>query len=81
MRLRTRGPGTVVGEVGLYLGIPATASVVVEGACSVYRLSAEALARMETQAPELATAFHRAMASHLSDRLASTTAIVQALMD
>lgn len=81
MRLRTRGPGTVVGEVGLYLGVPATASVVVEGACTVYRLSAEDLARMEAQAPELATAFHRAMASHLSDRLASTTAIVQALMD
>lgn len=81
MRLRTRGPGTVVGEVGLYLGTPATASVVVEGACTVYRLSAEALTRMEAQAPELATAFHRAMASHLSDRLASTTAIVQALMD
>jgi len=80
MRLRTRGPGTVVGEVGLYLGTPATASVVVEGACTVYRLSAEALDRMEAQAPELASAFHRAMASHLSDRLASTTEIVQALM-
>ncbi|HSJ54926.1 MAG TPA: SulP family inorganic anion transporter [Anaerolineae bacterium] len=80
MRLRTRGPGTVVGEVGLYLGTPATASVVVEGACTVYRLSAEALDRMEAQAPELAFAFHRAMASHLSDRLASTTEIVQALM-
>lgn len=80
MRLRTRGPGTVVGEVGLYLGTPATASVVVEGTCSVYRLSAKALARMEAEAPELASAFHRAMASHLSDRLASTTEIVQALM-
>ena len=80
LRLRSRGPGTVVGEVGLYLGTPATASVVVEGTCTVYRLSAEALARMEAQAPELASAFHRAMACHLSDRLASTTEVVQALM-
>ena len=32
------------------------------------------------EAPELASAFHRAMATHLSDRLASTAFIVQALM-
>ncbi len=81
LRLRARGPGTVVGEIGLYLGTPATASVVVEGTCTVYRLSPDALARMEAQAPELASVFHRAMACHLSDRLASTTEIVQALMD
>jgi sulfate permease, SulP family len=80
LRLRRRGPGSVVGEVGLYLGTPATASVVVDGTCTAYRLSAEALARMEAKDPELASAFHRAMASHLSDRLASTTEIVQALM-
>jgi sulfate permease, SulP family len=81
LRLRTRGPGTVVGEVGLYLGTPATASVLVEGTCTVYRLSAEALARMEAEDPELASAFHRAMAGHLSNRLASTTEVVQALRD
>jgi SulP family sulfate permease len=80
-RLRARGPGTVVGEMGLYLGSPASASVVAHQPGSLYYLSREALARMEREDPGLAAAFHRFIARHLSERLLDTTETVQALLD
>jgi SulP family sulfate permease len=77
LRLRTRGAGTVVGEVGLYRGTLATATVVVDQPGTAYRLTAEALRRMEGERPALAAAFHKFMAQHLSDRLADTTEVLE----
>jgi len=70
----------VVGEVGLYLGTPATATVVADRQGVVYRLTVEALGRMEAEVPDLAAAFHKFMAGHLSERLASTTELLQSMM-
>ena len=81
MRLRTMGPGTVVGEVTLYLGTPRTASVVAEVPSRLHRLSAEALARMERGDPTVAAAVHRMFARLLAERLTDTLNEVEALLD
>ncbi len=68
-RLRTMGAGTVVGEIGLYLGVPRSASVYTDGPGVLYRLGADALARMESQDSELASAFHRFIVQLVASRL------------
>jgi SulP family sulfate permease len=62
-------PGTVAGEVGLYLGGRRTASVVSRGPAVLWRLTNDALARMEREDPAAASAFHRFMARLLAERL------------
>ncbi|MEJ5310308.1 MAG: SulP family inorganic anion transporter [Anaerolineae bacterium] len=81
VRVRTMEAGTIVGETGLYLGAKASAAVVADIPGTLYFLSASNLQRMENEAPALAAAFHKFVAQHLSERLAETTEIVQALLD
>ncbi|MBA4418072.1 MAG: hypothetical protein C0392_09205 [Syntrophus sp. (in: bacteria)] len=81
VRLRTMGPGSVVGELGLYLGVPSTASVVTEKPSVFYRLSAEALQRLEENEPAIASAFHRFIVHCLGERLANTNESLRVLMD
>ena len=71
----------VVGEIGLYLGSKRTASVVTEEQSTVYRLSAEALKKMEQEDPEAATVFHKIIAKLMADRLSHMTDIVETMMD
>jgi SulP family sulfate permease len=70
-RLRQLMPGTMVGETGLYLDWPRQVSVVVEQPGRIYRLGPEEFARMEREAPEVAAAFHKAVAGLLAFRLGS----------
>jgi SulP family sulfate permease len=79
IRLRSMQSGTVVGEMGLYLGIRRSASVVADEPCVCYRLTQAGLARMQSQAPGVAAAFHREMARRLADRLRHTDLMVKAL--
>lgn len=79
-RLRTMQTGTVVGELGFYLGRPATASVVANEPCKLYFLSSAKLKEMEKQSPEAAAAFHKFIIRMLSERLIDTNATLQALM-
>ena len=51
MRLRSMRGGTIVGEMGLYLGTTRTASVVAERTSVVYRLSRSALKEMQRKDP------------------------------
>jgi SulP family sulfate permease len=81
VRLRTMGRGTVVGEMGVYLGLPATASVVTDRECTVLFLSFANLLRMEKADPKTAAAFHKFIACVLGERLANTNKTIQALMD
>jgi SulP family sulfate permease len=78
-RLRSMGPGTVVGESALYLGGRRSASVRTTQPSVLYRLSGAALERMTSEAPELAAAFHRFVAAMLADRMVSTTSAAQML--
>jgi SulP family sulfate permease len=80
LRLRTMGAGTIVGELGFYLGAPRSASVVAQQTCVVYRLSRSALQEMTTQEPTVATAFHELVARLLAERVVNANASVVALL-
>jgi sulfate permease, SulP family len=81
VRLRALGPGTVTGELALYLGVPRTATVVADASCRVYRLSPEAFETIERTDPELAAALHRWLAGVLAGRLADSLRTIQALLE
>ena len=72
VRLRTMGPGTVVGEMALYGGERRTASVVTDTPSTILRLSTEALERMQQRDPHIAAEIHRTVARLLAKRLAMT---------
>ena len=80
VRIRRTGSGTVLGEIGFYLGTPRSASVVADSPVRVYRLTAAALARMETERPDFAAALHRFLADLLAERLLHTTATLEAVL-
>ncbi len=81
IRLRTLGPGTVIGELGLYLRLPSTASVVTERQSVFYRLTAESLRRMEEDEPDIAAAFHRFIVHRMGERLIYANRSLEALLD
>lgn len=81
VRLRTMQCGTIIGEVGLYLGDIRTASVMATEPSTLYRLSAGAIQRMEEQDPEIAAALHRWIARLMAERLAENNNTLAAMMD
>lgn len=80
VRLQTMGADTVVGEMGIYLDAPASASVVVTQPGSVFYLSLTRLEEIEATAPHLTTAFHKFMAHLQSQRLADANDTLHALL-
>jgi sulfate permease, SulP family len=80
-RLRTMGTGTVVGEIGMFMGTKATASVVVTQPAVVYSLSQDALVSMEEKEPEVAAAFHKFIIRLLGERLARTNKSLKILLE
>lgn len=80
-RLRTMGPGAVVGELPLYLGTVRTASVIAETPSTLYRLTTSDFHRMERDDPDLAAALHRVFARLLAQRLADSMETMRALLD
>ncbi len=80
VRLRKMGAGTVVGELEMYLGTPRAASVVSDSPIKTYRLTAKAMQRMETEAPELSSAIHKFMARMQAERVLHTNQTLEALL-
>jgi CRP-like cAMP-binding protein len=74
------GEGTVVGEVSLYLGSKASASVVTDEPCQIYYLSKGKFNQLNQDAPEKASELHTYVVKLLSDRLAESNATIRALM-
>ncbi len=81
VRLRTMGSGTLVGEIGLYLNIPATASVITDIPCRIYILSRQSLEAMEKDNPALAAAFSRFVIAALSQRLRHANTALKAQLE
>ncbi|HEX8992489.1 MAG TPA: SulP family inorganic anion transporter [Anaerolineales bacterium] len=81
VRLRAIRGGATIGEVGLYLGTPRSASVVATRPSAVYKLSADALTAMRTEDPEAAALLHEWIARLLAERLTENNRTIQALMD
>lgn len=79
VRLETSGPGTVVGELGLYLGLPASASVTALVPSTVYGLSAESLRHLEHDEPLAAALLHRFLLKRVGLRLRGALETIDAL--
>jgi SulP family sulfate permease len=80
VRLR-KMTGTIVGEMSQYTGKPATASVIADQPGVIYFLSNEKLEEMESKDPDLASALHKFIARLLSERLADSNHVVEALLE
>ncbi|RMF58814.1 MAG: STAS domain-containing protein [Calditrichaeota bacterium] len=80
VRLRTMSRGTVIGELGVYLKIPATASVIAEEPCSTLFISPEQLMKMEQNHPKAANAFHKFIIHILGERLSNSNRMVHELL-
>ncbi len=76
-RLRTMGPGGVVGEAGIYLKQPRSATVRATRDSVLHRLSVASLERMTSEAPELAALLHQHVARLLAERMVETTSAEQ----
>ncbi len=81
MRLRAIRGGATVGEIGLYLGTPRTASVIASRPTVVYGLTSGALNAMRAEDPEVAALLHEWIARLLAERLAENNRTIEALMN
>ncbi len=81
LRLRGMRGGTTVGEMGLYLNAPRTASVIASRPSIVYRLSADSLKSMREQEPEVAALLHEWIARLLAERVTASNRTIEALME
>lgn len=79
VRLRALGMGSVVGEMGFFLGYERSATVVADIQSFVWSLSVEQLAEMEAQEPELRLAFEAMMLRIVAQRLTKTNNLIAAL--
>ncbi len=81
IRLRSMGAGTVVGEIGVYLDQARTATITATQDTVVYRLTVDALKKMEEDDPEIAARMHHWLATTLSQRLASNSQTLEVLLN
>jgi len=81
LRLGSMRGGATVGEMGMYLGNQRTASVVANRRSVVYRLSRNALNKMERNDPKVAALLHQWIARLLAERLAENNRTIEALLD
>jgi SulP family sulfate permease len=79
VRLETSGPGTIVGELGLYLGTPASASVTAARPSIAYGLSDDNLHRLELEDPLAAALLHRFLLKRVGQRLQRSLEAMEAL--
>jgi sulfate permease, SulP family len=79
VRLKSMGPGTVVGEIAFYLNVPRSASVIALEPTTVLRLTSARLRDMQRDDPRIAAEFHVYMAKNLSTKLVETNRLVSAL--
>ena len=81
MRLKVMGSGTLVGEVSLYLGTKATATVVTKNDCHIKFLSKENFVKLNQDDPSKASRLHIFIVKLLSDRLAKSNKTMRALLN
>ncbi|MFC1537372.1 Crp/Fnr family transcriptional regulator, partial [Gemmatimonadota bacterium] len=81
LRLRSMGAGSVVGEVGMYLNLKRSATVVTDRPSVLYCLQKDKLEWMNRQDPALAGEFHQFIVRLLSERLTATNISLKALLE
>jgi SulP family sulfate permease len=80
-RLRRQGAGTVLGELGMLLRQPRSASVLVNQPTVVFSLTEAALAALKFHQPEVAADFFEFLSRYLSERVINTTKSLRVLTD
>jgi SulP family sulfate permease len=68
-RLRSYGPGSVVGEMGFYSGEPRSADMVAEIDTELLCITRQRHTEIENQHPELARALNRHLINTLAQRV------------
>jgi sulfate permease, SulP family len=71
IRLETMLEDTIVGEVGFYLGALRTATVIADEPSIVYRLSKDALEKLEKEQPTVAMELHKLVVKKTAKRVKS----------
>jgi SulP family sulfate permease len=79
-RLNTMSSENLVGELGFYLGVKRNASVITETPTTLYRLTTEALEKMESEEPKAAALFHKYIANVMAEKLSHLMSTVETLM-
>lgn len=79
-RLHSYGPGTLLGEMGLYTRDPRSADMIAEEDSRVLRLTADRVAALERERPQLALKLHRHVVRTLAERLRTTNEEVRLLL-
>lgn len=80
LRLKSQRSGTMVGEMGLFLNQPRTATVVVSEPSVLYKLSTEAYNRMMTKDHDLAFHLHQWIGRVLATRIAENNSTLEVLL-
>ena len=80
-RLRRQGGGTVLGELGLLLRVPRSASVIVLHPITVYCLNREALMQLKCDYPQVAADLYEFLSRSLAERVLTTTRSLRVLTD
>ena len=70
-----------MGELGLFLGVQRTASVVTNKECLVLRLSASALEKMKAKEPALVSDFYEFMVKILAERVVNCNKTIRTLSE
>ncbi len=80
IRLRSLCAGTFIGELGFYLDMPRSTSVVAEEPTVLYLISKKKIQNLKTKDPLLLLAFHESVARMLSERVMNTNKTIEALI-
>src|SRR2546423_670707 len=79
-RLRTFGPGTIVGEMAMFGRQPRSADVITDTPCRVRKFTAENFDRLQREHPEVALQFYNYIVKLLSARLMAANDEIRALL-
>lgn len=79
-RLRSLRSGSMVGEIGYFLGQPRVATVEAEEKCRIIRLSGQQLERMRREDPALSATLYVWLVHELAERLAQTNELLKVTM-
>jgi SulP family sulfate permease len=79
-RFRTMGPGTVIGEMGLYTEQRRTAKAIADEDSTLYVLSYARFMEIEDRFPDIARQFHKFVVRSLSTRMTRDSEAIQVLL-
>jgi SulP family sulfate permease len=80
-RMRTQGPGTIVGELAMFLGLPRSASVIAIEPTEAWRLTRSALERLEQEEPQLANLLLLFVLREVSGRLLDNDFLLRSVLN